>query len=76
MWRGPEHCLVARIVGFDGKLAFDSSKPDGTPRKMLDIGQLQAFNWMPKTGLEQGIALSYVDFLKFFPKYSNRSMVC
>jgi len=68
--------LVARIVGFDGKLAFDSSKPDGTPRKMLDIGQLQAFNWMPKTGLEQGIALSYVDFLKFFPKYSNRSMVC
>jgi GDP-L-fucose synthase len=56
--------LVAEIVGFRGKLVFDTSRPDGTPRKLLDVSRLQALGWQPKTGFHEGIALAYADFLK------------
>jgi GDP-L-fucose synthase len=56
--------LVAQVVGFDGALTFDSSKPDGTPRKLLDISRLSGLGWQPKTSLCSGLQLSYRDFLE------------
>ncbi|HET7764315.1 MAG TPA: GDP-L-fucose synthase [Burkholderiales bacterium] len=55
--------LVASIVGFRGALEFDTSKPDGTPRKLLDIGRLKRLGWSPRIGLEEGIAAAYEDFV-------------
>ncbi|MEC8557569.1 MAG: GDP-L-fucose synthase [Planctomycetota bacterium] len=54
---------IAKIVGFEGKIATDTSKPDGTPRKLTDISRLRATGWKPKTSLEEGIRLTYQDFL-------------
>jgi GDP-L-fucose synthase len=56
--------LVARIVGFKGTLQFDASKPDGTPRKLLDVSRLTRLGWKPKVGMEEGIGLAYRDFLR------------
>ena len=58
--------LVARIVGFKGKIAWDTSKPDGTPRKLMDSSRLSALGWKPRIDLETGIRLAYEDFLKLF----------
>lgn len=55
---------IQKIVGFDGKLIFDSSKPDGTPRKLLDITCLHDLGWKHTTNLEQGIKIAYQDFLE------------
>jgi GDP-L-fucose synthase len=55
--------LVQRIVGFTGSLVFDSSKPDGTPRKLLDISRLNALGWRPAIDLESGVASTYKWFL-------------
>ncbi len=55
--------LVARIVGYNGRIEWDTSKPDGTPRKLLDISKLEGLGWKYKTELEEGIRLSYEDFL-------------
>lgn len=54
--------LVARIVGFDGELRFDSSRPDGTPRKLLDTQRIGALLWTPKIDLAEGIARAYADY--------------
>lgn len=53
---------VVDVVGFDGKLVFDADKPDGTPRKLLDVSKLAALGWRATTELRQGIALAYEDF--------------
>ena len=55
---------VARVVGFRGSLRFDTSKPDGTPRKFLDSSRINALGWKPRTRMEAGIALAYQDFLR------------
>ena len=55
--------LIKKIIGFEGHLEFDSSKPNGTPRKLMDSSRLFATGWKPKTDLEEGIALAYQDFL-------------
>jgi len=55
--------MVARVVGFKGSLQFDASKPDGTPRKLLDVSRMRAFGWAPRVGMEEGIALAYREFL-------------
>ena len=55
--------LVCEVVGFRGRLEFDSAKPDGTPRKLLDVTRLARLGWTPKTALRDGIALAYRDFL-------------
>ena len=47
--------LVARIVGFEGAIEWDSSRPDGTPRKLLDTSRIEALGWTPRIGLEEGI---------------------
>lgn len=56
--------LVAEIVGFTGSLRFDTSKPDGTPRKLLDVTRLRALGWAPKIPLRQGIAATYEWFVR------------
>jgi len=56
--------MVKDVVGFDGKVTWDSDKPDGTPQKLLDVNRLSAAGWRPKTELDEGIKKSYVDFLK------------
>jgi GDP-L-fucose synthase len=55
--------LVAGIVGFRGQLAFDVSKPDGTPRKLLDVSRLMALGWRPMTSLKAGVEQAHKDFL-------------
>ena len=55
--------LIAKITGFQGELAWDSSKPDGTPRKFMDSSKLLATGWRPKFDLEAGIRHTYADFL-------------
>ncbi len=51
--------LIAGIAGFSGQITFDSSMPDGTPRKLLDIRRLKALGWQPETSLKDGIAQTY-----------------
>ncbi len=55
--------LVARVTGFTGRVAFDSSKPDGAPRKLMDSARLQALGWKPTIELERGLENAYQDFL-------------
>ena len=55
--------LVMKVVGFTGKIVFDATKPDGTPRKLLDVSAAAAQGWKAKIGLEEGIRLAYQDFL-------------
>lgn len=56
--------LVARIVGYTGTIEWDTSKPNGTPRKLLDVSKAKNLGWTYKTELEDGIRLAYEDFLK------------
>ncbi|SDS16550.1 GDP-L-fucose synthase [Friedmanniella luteola] len=51
--------LVALVVGFEGRLEFDTSKPDGTPRKLLDVGKLHALGWQARIGLREGLEQTY-----------------
>ena len=55
---------VKRITGFTGEIIWDGTKPDGTPRKLMDSSRLLALGWKPQVELEQGIALAYADFRK------------
>jgi len=55
---------VKRIIGFEGRITWDSSKPDGTPRKLMDSSRLFALGWRPRVALEEGIRLAYKDFNK------------
>ena len=54
---------VAKIVGYNGEIRWDPSKPNGTPRKLLDVSKSKAMGWEPKTSLDEGIRLTYHDFL-------------
>jgi GDP-L-fucose synthase len=55
---------VAKAVGFAGSIVFDTDKPDGSPRKLMDSRRLNALGWMAKVGLEQGLSSAYQDMLK------------
>jgi GDP-L-fucose synthase len=55
--------IIAGVVGFAGEIVFDTSKPDGTPRKLLDVTRLHSLGWRAKIGLEQGIASTYRSYL-------------
>jgi GDP-L-fucose synthase len=59
--------LICDVVGFDGELAWDTTKPDGTPRKLLDITKLRNLGWQPTIPLREGIAQTYDWFLKNVP---------
>ena len=54
---------IGRVVGFKGKIVFDTSKPDGTPRKLMDLSKLLALGWKPEISLDEGIAQAYRWFL-------------
>lgn len=54
---------VQRAVSSEGEIAFDASRPDGTPRKLLDVGRLDALGWKPRVGLDEGLRHAYADFL-------------
>jgi GDP-L-fucose synthase len=51
------------VVGYSGEIVFDTSRPDGTPKKLLDISRLSKLGWTPKISLRSGLALAYEDFL-------------
>lgn len=55
--------LVAKVVGYDGEIVWDTSKPNGTPRKLLDVSKARNLGWTYRTELEDGIRLAYEDFL-------------
>jgi GDP-L-fucose synthase len=54
---------MARVTGFKGKLTFDASKPDGTPRKLMDVTRLKSLGWQAETSLEQGLKETYQWFM-------------
>jgi GDP-L-fucose synthase len=56
--------LIGQIVGYEGKIIWDTDKPDGTPRKLMDSSRLFALGWKPRVDLRTGIRLAYADFLK------------
>jgi GDP-L-fucose synthase len=56
--------MIARVIGYNGELVFDSSKPDGTPRKLLDVTRLHALGWKARISLEDGIRSTYQWYLK------------
>ena len=55
---------LARVIGYGGELAFDATKPDGTPRKLMDVSRLRAMGWRPEIGLEDGLRQTYGWFLE------------
>lgn len=57
---------VMDVVGFDGTIVYDSAKPDGTPRKLLDVDKMKTLGWSASTGLRDGIARAYADFKERF----------
>lgn len=61
---------IGEIVGFEGEIVFDASKPNGTPKKLMDSSRLFATGWKPKTDLNEGIKLAYADFLT---KHSDKN---
>ncbi|SAL48507.1 NAD-dependent epimerase/dehydratase [Caballeronia terrestris] len=65
---------VCRVVGFEGELAFDASKPDGTPRKLLDVSKLEQMGWKASIALEDGIAATYADFLARYEGLSQTAV--
>lgn len=62
---------VANQVGFEGKVLWDSTKPDGTPRKLMDVSRINALGWECKTSLKEGIAETYDDFINNYNRYTR-----
>ena len=56
--------LVKKVIGYQGEVRYDATKPDGTPRKLLDVSKLEGLGWHYKTELEEGIRRTYADFLQ------------
>jgi len=54
---------IGEVVGYQGRIAFDTTKPDGTPRKLMDVGRMKGLGWRPQVDLREGLTLAYADFL-------------
>jgi len=54
--------LIGEVIGFRGRFDYDRSKPDGTPRKLLDVSRMTELGWTPRVSLREGIARAYEDF--------------
>jgi GDP-L-fucose synthase len=67
--------LVGKTVGYTGRIVFDSSKPDGTPRKLLDVTKLTALGWSARMPLEQGLQLAYRAYLESLRSLASRASV-
>jgi GDP-L-fucose synthase len=63
--------LIAEIVGFRGEIVFDTSRPDGTPQKLLDVSKLTTLGWRAKTPLRDGLSSAYADFQANIAEYSS-----
>ncbi len=59
--------MVRGVVGYKGEIVFDSTKPDGTPRKLMDVGRLNAMGWRARTSHHEGLVLAYASFIKSLP---------
>jgi GDP-L-fucose synthase len=59
---------VMNVVGFDGEIVYDTGKPDGTPRKLLNVDRMRKLGWQARTTLRDGIAKAYADFLNRIAK--------
>ena len=66
--------LVAKVVGVDAELVFDTSKPDGTPRKLLDTSRLRQLGWQPRITLEDGVRDTYQWFLRNWEKHVSLAL--
>jgi GDP-L-fucose synthase len=66
--------LIASIVGYGGQVSFGTSKPDGTPRKLMDSSRLMALGWRPEIPLESGIKQTYDWFLKSNPSRATLAL--
>jgi GDP-L-fucose synthase len=55
--------MVKAVVDYRGAIEFDASKPDGTPRKLMDVGRLNAIGWKASTPMKNGLATAYSDFI-------------
>lgn len=64
--------IVKRVVGYTGEIVYDTTKPDGIPQKLVDVSKLTALGWKYKTELEDGIRLTYEDFLSHSPRTESR----
>jgi GDP-L-fucose synthase len=62
---------IATVVGFEGKITFDASKPDGTPKKCLDVSKLTALGWKAKTSLDEGLQKTFKEFLLCYPALAS-----
>jgi GDP-L-fucose synthase len=62
--------IIKNATGFEGKLVFDHSKPDGTPRKLLNVDKINAMGWHAAKHLEEGIKSTYEDFEKNYERYT------
>ncbi|WP_175816460.1 GDP-L-fucose synthase family protein [Burkholderia diffusa] len=62
---------IAKVVGFEGEIVFDTSKPDGTPRKLLDVGELHSLGICATTGLEEGLAIAYADYQARYAEFAT-----
>lgn len=62
---------IKEVVCYEGSLEFDTSKPDGTPRKLMDVSKLHSLGWKHSTGLKEGIVMAYADYLKKRQSYFN-----
>ncbi|HEY0059347.1 MAG TPA: GDP-L-fucose synthase [Flavisolibacter sp.] len=67
--------VVKKVVGFDKPVEYDLTKPDGTPRKLLDVSKLHALGWMHSIGLEEGIRSTYKEFIKHYHKQVEAPVV-
>jgi len=56
--------LIKQVIGFEGEIVFDTEKPDGTPRKLMDVSRMTSLGWRYKTGLQEGIEKAYIWFLE------------
>jgi GDP-L-fucose synthase len=63
--------MIKEIVGFKGEIKHDLSKPDGTPRKLLDVSKINQLGWKAKTSLEEGIKKTYNDYLYNYRIYKQ-----
>ncbi len=65
--------IVMRVIGFEGRIVFDASKPDGTPRKLMSVERLNRLGWHASTSLEEGISKAYQDFLATFAGVAGKA---
>ena len=64
--------LIARVTGFTGTISFDPSKPDGTPRKLMDVSRLAEMGWRAQISLEDGLKDAYTAFKHLLPDASKK----